>query len=51
MQTAPTEPQTPGEREQLAHLESDPEYWDYLDQLEAQYCGTREWDNCFGSAR
>jgi len=48
----PTEPQTPAEREQLAHLEADPDYWDYLDQLEAQHCGAREWDNaCFGGAR
>jgi len=47
----PTEPQTPGEREQLAHLEADPEYWDYLDELEAQHCGGREWDNaCVGGA-
>lgn len=34
-------------QEQLAleQLESDPEYWDHLDELEARYGGGREWDD------
>jgi hypothetical protein len=51
-QNPPTEPRTDAEREQLAHLEADEAYWDYLDELEARHCGAREWDNpCFGGAR
>lgn len=26
-------------------FESDPDYWDFLDQLEADAGGCREWDN------
>ena len=26
-------------------FESDPDYWDFLDQLEAEAGGCREWDN------
>lgn len=47
----PTEPVNEVERAQLAALESDPEYWDYLDELEARLGGAREWDNAVGGAR
>jgi len=51
MQNPPTEPHTDAEREQLAALEADPGYWDYLDQLEARCAGTRDWDNpCAGAS-
>lgn len=39
----------PAELLHLETLEDDPEYWDYLDMLEAQAGGTREWDNAGGA--
>jgi len=59
MQNPPTEPHTDAEREQLAALEADPDYWDYLDQLPCAIAGlawviwrsSGSWDNpCAGAS-
>ena len=38
--------------EELQHLQfaDDEDYWDYLDQLEYEMGGAREWDGAVGSA-
>jgi len=40
----------PGEEAQLASLAGDEDYWDYLDSLEIELGGVREWDSAVGGA-